>query len=118
MGKQKITAAAAPSGMKVSLEDKEKELQDQTSNETIYLPMLADSTQDISEEKRKSLRATLSSSTLCSSDSVYATVKKKKSKKDGEDEIFYHSVDVTSSQTPRNYSISDIIILSGYFTLG
>ena len=113
MGKQNKTGAAALTGLKVSLEDKEKELQDLTNNETIYLPMSADFTQDISEEKRKSLRATLSSSTLCSSDSVYATVKKKKSKKDGDDEIFYHSVDVTSTRSARNYSISDIIILRG-----
>ena len=62
-------------------------------------------------DKRKSLRATVSSSTLCSSDSVYATVKKKKSKKDGDDEIFYHSVDVTISKSARNYSISDNIWL-------
>ena len=113
MGKQNKTGAAALTGPKVSLEDEEKELQDLTNNETIYLPMSADFTQDISEEKRKSLRATVSSSTLCSSDSVYATVKKKKSKKDGDDEIFYHSVDVTSTRSARNYSISDIIILRG-----
>ena len=99
MGIQKKSAAAA---RKVSMEDKEKELQDQTNNEAIYLPMSSDFTQDISEDKRKSLRVTVSSSTLCSSDSVYATVKKKKSKKEGEDEIFYHSVDVTSSQSPRS----------------
>ena len=111
MGKQKKTAAAAASGMKLSMEDKEKELQDQTNNEAIYLPMSSDFTKDTSEDKRQSLRVTVSSSTLCSSDSVYATVKKKKSKKDGDEEIFYHSVDVTSSQqpSPRNYSISDII---------
>ena len=115
MGKLKKTGPAESSGMKVSLSDKEKELQEQTNNETIYLPMSADFTKDITEEKRNSLRATVSSSTLCSSDSVYATVKKKKCKKDVEDEIFYHSVDVTRSQSPRNYSISDMTILRGYF---
>ena len=64
LGKQKTTAATAASGMKVSLEDKEKELQDQTNNEAIYLPMSSDFTQDISEDKRKSLVLLIYASTL------------------------------------------------------
>ena len=49
------------------------------------------------EDKRKSLRSAVSSSTLCSADSIYATVIKKKHRK--QEDIFYHSVDVTRGQS-------------------
>ena len=56
-------------------------------------------------DKGMAFQAATSSSTLCSSESVYARVNKKRSRK--KDEVFYHSVDVTSRQSDRHYSISE-----------
>ena len=80
--------------------DSVEEFQEKSNNEPIYLPMC-----EARADKGMAFQATTSSSTLCSSESVYARVNKKRSRK--KDEVFYHSVDVTSRQSDRHYSISE-----------
>ena len=86
MDRQKKSAVTMPTVIpsESSIDrDNGEDLQGKTNNETVYLPM-----SDLREDKE------VSSSTVCSPESVYATVNKKKCRATGD--VFYHSVDVTS----------------------
>ena len=86
MDRQKKSAVTMPTVIpsESSIDrDNGEDLQGTTNNETVYLPM-----SDLREDKE------VSSSTVCSPESVYATVNKKKCR--ATCDVFYHSVDVTS----------------------